>query len=155
MSFNRNEKSGLLFSFPALVIAFGFSIYPLIKTIIYAFSFTDEKGVIVERAGIENFYELFTDPSFYYSLLATLKFAVITVFFSIVISLFLAILCNEKIKGIGFFRTIFSSSLGVSIFYFPRVFSFHSADAFCSFTSLFYSDRFSLQKSSIQFSTIV
>lgn len=114
MSFNRNEKSGLLFSLPALVIAFGFSIYPLIKTIIYAFSFTDEKGVIVERAGIENFYELFTDPSFYYSLLATLKFAVITVFFSIVISLFLAILCNEKIKGIGFFRTIFSSSLGVS-----------------------------------------
>lgn len=98
MSFNRNEKSGLLFSFPALVIAFGFSIYPLIKTIIYAFSFTDEKGVIVERAGIENFYELFTDPYFYYSLLATLKFAVITVFFSIVISLFLAILCNEKIK---------------------------------------------------------
>lgn len=114
MSFNRNEKSGLLFSLPALIIAFGFSIYPLIKTIIYAFSFTDEKGVIVERAGIENFYELFTDPSFYYSLLATLKFAVITVFFSIVISLFLAILCNEKIKGIGFFRTIFSSSLGVS-----------------------------------------
>lgn len=111
----NNEKSGFLFSLPSLIIAFVFSIYPLIKTIVYAFSFTDEKGKIVEGAGLENFYELFTDPSFYYSLLATLKFAVITVFFSIVISLFLAILCNEKIKGIGFFRTIFSSSLGVSI----------------------------------------
>ena len=30
---------------------------------------------------------------------ATFKFAVITVFFSITIALFLAILCNEKIKG--------------------------------------------------------
>ena len=115
MNFYKNEKTGLLFSLPSLIIAFIFSIYPLIKTFIYAFSFTDEKGKIVEFAGFENFIELFTDPSFYLSILATFKFAVITVFFSITIALFLAILCNEKIKGIGFFRTIFSSSLGVSI----------------------------------------
>lgn len=115
MNFYKNEKTGLLFSFPSLIIAFIFSIYPLIKTFIYAFSFTDEKGKIVEFAGFENFIELFTDPSFYLSIFATFKFAVITVFFSITIALFLAILCNEKIKGIGFFRTIFSSSLGVSI----------------------------------------
>lgn len=107
MAMYNNEKSGFLFSLPSLIIAFVFSIYPLIKTIVYAFSFTDEKGKIVEGAGLENFYELFTDPSFYYSLLATLKFAVITVFFSIVISLFLAILCNEKIKGIGFLELFF------------------------------------------------
>ena len=115
MNFYKNEKTGLLFSLPSLIIAFLFSIYPLIKTFIYAFSFTDEKGKIVELAGFENFIELFTDPSFYLSIFATFKFAVITVFFSITIALFLAILCNEKIKGIGFFRTIFSSSLGVSI----------------------------------------
>lgn len=115
MNFYKNEKTGLLFSLPSLIIAFLFSIYPLIKTFIYAFSFTDEKGKIVELAGFENFIELFTDPSFYLSIFATFKFAIITVFFSITIALFLAILCNEKIKGIGFFRTIFSSSLGVSI----------------------------------------
>lgn len=115
MNFYKNEKAGLLFSLPSLIIAFLFSIYPLIKTFIYAFSFTDEKGKIVELAGLENFIELFTDPSFYLSIFATFKFAIITVFFSITIALFLAILCNEKIKGIGFFRTIFSSSLGVSI----------------------------------------
>ena len=115
MNFYKNEKTGLLFSLPSLIIAFIFSIYPLIKTFIYAFSFTDEKWKIVEFAGFENFIELFTDPSFYLSIFATFKFAVITVFFSITIALFLAILCNEKIKGIGFFRTIFSSSLGVSI----------------------------------------
>lgn len=115
MNFYKNEKAGLLFSLPSLIIAFIFSIYPLIKTFVYAFSFTDEKGKIVEFAGFENFIELFTDPSFYLSIFATFKFAVITVFFSITIALFLAILCNEKIKGIGFFRTIFSSSLGVSI----------------------------------------
>lgn len=111
----KDQTNGLLFCLPALLIALVFSIYPLIKTIIYSFSFTNEKGKIVAFGGIENFYELFTDPAFYTSLIATFKFAIITVIFSMVIALFLAILCNEKIKGIGIFRTIFSSSLGVSI----------------------------------------
>lgn len=115
MSYKIQEKSGLLFCLPALIITLIFSIYPLIKTIIYSFSFTNEKGKIVDFAGIENFYELFTDTTFYVSLLATFKFSIITVFFSILISLFLAILCNEHIKGIGIFRVIFSSSMGVSI----------------------------------------
>ncbi|WP_291255487.1 carbohydrate ABC transporter permease [Fusobacterium sp.] len=109
------ESRGLFFCLPSLIISLIFSIYPLIKTIIYSFTFTNEKGKIVAFAGVENFYELFTDPAFYSSLIATFKFAVITVIFSIIISLFLAVLCNEKIKGIGVFRTIFSSSLGVSI----------------------------------------
>lgn len=112
---SKSEKYGYIFSLPSLIIAFIFSLYPLIKTVIYSFSYTDEKGKMVAFAAWDNFYELFTDPDFYQSLLATFKFAFITVFFSIVISLFLAVLCNEKIKGIGFFRTIFSSSLGVSI----------------------------------------
>ncbi len=115
MNKKQEEKQGLAFSLPTLLIALTFSIYPLMKTIIYAFTFTDEKGRIVEFAGIENFYELFTDPSFYESILATFKFAFITVIFSILISLVLAIVCNEKIKGIPLFRTIFSSSLGVSV----------------------------------------
>lgn len=109
------ESRGLFFCLPSLIISLIFSIYPLIKTIIYSFTFTNEKGKIVAFAGVENFYELFTDPAFYSSLIATFKFAIITVIFSIIISLFLAVLCNEKIKGIGVFRTIFSSSLGVSI----------------------------------------
>ncbi|WP_291259504.1 carbohydrate ABC transporter permease [Fusobacterium sp.] len=115
MNLKFEERKGLLFCLPALIMALIFSIYPLIKTIIYSFTFTNEKGKIVEFAGIENFYELFTDPSFYSSLIATFKFATITVVLSILIALFLAIICNEKIKGIGIFRTIFSSSLGVSI----------------------------------------
>ena len=115
MKLKRDENIGILFALPTLIVTFIFSIYPLFKTFIYAFSFTDEKGKIVEYAGLENFYELFTDPAFYSSLIATFKFAIITVTLSIMISLFLAILCNEKIKGIGFFRMVFSSSLGVSI----------------------------------------
>lgn len=106
---------GILFSIPSLVILITFYIFPLMKTILYSLSFTDAKGQIVEFAGIENFYELFTDSTFHESILVTLKFSFITVLFSMIISLFLAIICNEKLKGIKLFRVIFSSSMGVSV----------------------------------------
>lgn len=111
----EQKLTGILFSIPSLVILIAFYIFPLMKTILYSLSFTDAKGQIVEFAGIENFYELFTDSTFHESILVTLKFSFITVLFSMIISLFLAIICNEKLKGIKLFRIIFSSSMGVSV----------------------------------------
>ncbi|MEG0424841.1 MAG: sugar ABC transporter permease [Cetobacterium sp.] len=111
----EQNLTGILFSIPSLIILITFYIFPLMKTILYSFSFTDAKGQIVEFAGIENFYELFTDSTFHESILVTLKFSLITVLFSMIISLFLAIICNEKLKGIKLFRIIFSSSMGVSV----------------------------------------
>ena len=111
----EQKLTGILFSIPSLLILLTFYIYPLLKTVMYSLSFTDSKGQIVGFAGIENFYELFTDSSFYESIFATLKFSLITVTFSMIISLFLAIICNEKLKGIKLFRVIFSSSMGVSV----------------------------------------
>lgn len=111
----EQKLTGILFSIPSLVILITFYIFPLMKTILYSLSFTDAKGQITEFAGIENFYELFTDSTFHESILVTLKFSFITVLFSMIISLFLAIICNEKLKGIKLFRIIFSSSMGVSV----------------------------------------
>lgn len=111
----KKEMPGILFSIPALLIIITFYIYPLIKTMVYSVTFTNEHGKIVEMAWLENFYELFTDKSFYEGLIATLKFSAITVMFSILISLILAILCNEKLKGVPLFRTIFSSTMGISV----------------------------------------
>ncbi len=111
----KENLAGILFSIPSLLILIIFYIYPLLKTIVYSLSFTNSKGQIVDFAGFENFYELLTDSSFYESIFATLKFSVITVILSIALSLFLAIICNEKLKGINLFRIIFSSSMGVSV----------------------------------------
>lgn len=112
---NRREIAGLSFMIPSLLVVSGFYLYPLLKTLIYSFYFTDSRGKMVQFAGVENFIELFTDRYFYDSLYISFKFAGITVILSIFIALILAILCNEKIKGIPFFRTIFSSTMGVSV----------------------------------------
>lgn len=112
---SRKEITGLSFMAPALLVVGGFYLYPLIKTVIYAFFFTDSRGKMVQFAGFENFVELFTDRYFYESLSITFRFAGITVVLSMLIALVLAILCNEKIRGIPFFRTVFSSTMGVSV----------------------------------------
>ncbi|MGL5051301.1 MAG: carbohydrate ABC transporter permease [Fusobacteriaceae bacterium] len=112
---NKKEITGLFFMFPAFLIVGWFYLYPLLKTMIYSFFFTDSRGEIVQFAGLENFIELFTDKYFYESLFITFKFAGITVVLSILIALISAILCNEKMKGIPFFRTVFSSTMGVSV----------------------------------------
>ena len=78
----EQKLTGILFSAPSLIILVLFYIYPLIKTFVYSLSFTNAKGQIVGFAGIENFYELITDSTFYESILVTLKFSLITVIFS-------------------------------------------------------------------------
>lgn len=110
-----NEINGIIFFLPALIITLIFYIYPLLKTVIYSFYFTGNSGELIEFAGLENFIELFSDSDFYYSLFVTFKFVFYTTIFSIVVALFLAIICNEKLKGIPILRTFFSSTMGISV----------------------------------------
>ena len=46
---------------------------------------------------------------------STFLFVLYTIPASVIISLFFAIIANEKLKGIGFFRTMYSSTMGVSV----------------------------------------
>lgn len=57
--------------------------------------------------GFANYQQLFADPLFYTALKNTLYFGVGSVFLGVVTSFALALLLNQKVKGIAFFRTIF------------------------------------------------
>jgi len=58
--------------------------------------------------GLDNYARLFTtDPYFLDSLRVTVVFAVLTVFGSMIYSLFIAMLLNRKIPARGFFRAVF------------------------------------------------
>src|SRR5699024_11423250 len=48
-------------------------------------------------------------------MIATFLFVLYTVPTEIILALFLAVLASEKLRGIGFFRTIFASTMGVSV----------------------------------------
>ncbi|MFX8453448.1 hypothetical protein ABTL48_20855, partial [Acinetobacter baumannii] len=76
---------------------------------------TDFQGNPTTYVGFEHFVYLFEDRNFKESMKATFLFVIYTVPPTVIISLCLALLANEKLRGIQLFRTFFSSTLGMSV----------------------------------------
>ncbi|MDX8046497.1 sugar ABC transporter permease [Gracilibacillus sp. S3-1-1] len=111
----KSLLKGLLFLLPSIILFSVFLFYPLFKTIYLSFFLTDSSGATTVYVGLNNYINIFTSPLFVKSFQVTFLFVLYTVPGTILVSLFLAILANEKLKGIGIFRTIFSSTMGISV----------------------------------------
>lgn len=97
----------LLFISPWVIGFLVFTLGPLIFSLIMSFFnwpvIGDPKFV-----GLGNYKEMFTkDAQFFKSLIVTFKFAALFVPLNIIVSLILAVLISQPVKGAGFFRTIF------------------------------------------------
>lgn len=83
-----------------------FFVFPLLFSVILSFlrwSFNGSTFV-----WLENYKEaLFNDKDFWYSLGVTLGYGVVSIPFTILFSFILALLINQKVKGIGFFRMVY------------------------------------------------
>jgi len=110
-----NARTALLYLLPSIILFAVFVFYPMFRTIYLSFFLTNAQGEAALFVGLENYTYLFQSAAFRNSMKATVLFVLYTVPVTIVISLFLALLANEKLKGIGFFRTIFSSTMGISV----------------------------------------
>ncbi|KAB2336262.1 sugar ABC transporter permease [Cytobacillus depressus] len=106
---------GLLYLLPSIILFAVFLFYPMLRTLYLSFYLTDGQGVPITFVGLDNFTYLLDSPSFHTSIKATLLFVCYTVPAGIILALILALLANEKLKGIGFFRTMFSSTMGMSV----------------------------------------
>ncbi|SER56286.1 sn-glycerol 3-phosphate transport system permease protein [Gracilibacillus ureilyticus] len=111
----KSFLKGVLFLLPSIILFSVFLFYPLFKTIYLSFFLTDSSGATTVFVGMNNFKAIFTSPLFLKSLEVTFLFVLYTVPGTVIVSLFLAVLANEKLRGIGIFRTIFSSTMGISV----------------------------------------
>ena len=104
----HNTLVGWLFSSPALILLLLFLVIPIFIT--FGLSFTNARLISPTPpsfVGIRNFTRAFTsDPTFVRSLLNTLLFALVVVPVQSGIALALAILINQKVKGVTAFRTM-------------------------------------------------
>jgi multiple sugar transport system permease protein len=102
----RNNINGFLFAMPWIIGFFSLWLVPMISSLYYSFT---EFNIFSppEWIGLSNYSELFGDDVFYKSVNNTLYMTVIFVPLSIVLSLFMAILLNTKIRFQGIFRTLF------------------------------------------------
>lgn len=106
---------GMLYLLPSILLFTVFLFYPMLKTIYLSFFLTDAQGNAELFVGLEHYSNLLQSESFRTSMKATFLFVLYTVPAGIILALFLALLANQKLKGIGFFRTIFSSTMGMSV----------------------------------------
>ncbi|WP_214694465.1 sugar ABC transporter permease [Exiguobacterium sp. s160] len=110
-----DAASGLLYLSPSIVLFGVFLVYPLLRTMYLSFFQTDTQGTPLEFVGVGQYSNLFTSAAFWQSIQATVGFVLLTVPLTILIALGLALLANEKLKGIGIFRTAFSATMGMSV----------------------------------------
>jgi len=106
---------GMAFLLPSIILFSVFLFYPMFRTIYLSFFLTKANGDPTVFVGLENYINMFSSPIFLKSMKSTFLFVLYTVPASVIVSLFLAIIANEKLKGIGFFRTVYSSTMGVSV----------------------------------------
>ena len=102
----RDALSGYMFIAPAFISLLIFVIYPVIASfVISGFDW----GILStpKFTGLENYRILFKDPVFIESLINTIKWVIIYVPASILVSLIVALAMDMPLRGIGFFRTMF------------------------------------------------
>lgn len=111
----QNFFKGIMFLLPSIILFSLFLFYPMIKTLYLSFFLTDMAGTPTVFVGLDNYIQLYTSDIFRKSFISTFLFVLYIVPTSIIIALFLAVLANEKLKGVGLFRTMYSSTMGISV----------------------------------------
>lgn len=103
----RNLCSGLLFASPWLVNLVVFIVYPVTASLYYSFCSYDTLRP-PRWIGVDNYrYLLFEDPLFWKCLGNTLYMVALGLPFGVVTSLVVALLLNQKLRGITFYRTLY------------------------------------------------
>ncbi len=103
-----------LFLLPAVLLLLVFNLFPTIATLNESLHKTTLSGDWI-FVGLGNFERVSKDPVFWKSLQVTLVFSLLVNPIQVILALGLAILANQKVRGISFFRSIYLIPVAVSI----------------------------------------
>lgn len=103
-----------LYIAPAMILFSIWVFFPFGKTLVLSTTTTDPKGAVSAFAGLGNYISILTSSDFLHSLWVTVCYAFMTVVLSLCVGFVAAILANEKIPGIGIFRTIYALPMAVA-----------------------------------------
>ncbi|MBO5197880.1 MAG: sugar ABC transporter permease [Lachnospiraceae bacterium] len=105
----RTDIIGYLFVLPFLIGFLFLFLKPMVTSVIYSFHKITfgESGMIMEKVGLENYrYALFGDAKFFKELLTIGGTVVVKILVIMFMSIFVALLLNQKFPGRLFFRTV-------------------------------------------------
>jgi ABC-type sugar transport system permease subunit len=112
----REAGLGYLLILPSLLVFGVFVFYPFFRNFYLGFFRTPPfPGLPKRGVGLTQYREVLTSHDFLNSLKVTVLFAIYTVPVGIAAGLGLAVLAHQKLRGIGIYRTIFSSTVATSV----------------------------------------
>nr|WP_260442566.1 sugar ABC transporter permease [Listeria fleischmannii] len=102
----RDMLSALFFVGPLFIGLLIFYLIPMVQSVFYSFT---EWGMFggYNFTGLTNYKKMLTDPEVFKALKNTLTYAIFTVPIAMAISIFIATLLNNKIKGVAMYRMIY------------------------------------------------
>lgn len=104
-----------LFLAPILLFAVGFVYYPFLKTLLFSVSTVNARGGITAFAGLENFAYLFSRREFSAALQNTVRLTALNVPVTLVLTLWMAYLCDRKRPLSGVYETLFTLPMAVAM----------------------------------------
>lgn len=119
---SRGDVAAALMMLPAVFLLITISIYPFFW--LFRYIFYDYNGFNAYFIGFKNFTRMFQDTVFWKSVLHTFEYALMKLVIILPLSLLLAVLLNQKIKGSGIFRGIFFMPTVISSAVYSLIFGF-------------------------------
>jgi sn-glycerol 3-phosphate transport system permease protein len=112
----REAGLGYLLLAPSVVVFAVFVFYPFLRNFYLGLYRTPPFPGLPKRwVGLEQYTDVLTSSEFLESLRTTVLFALMTVPVGIAAGLALAVLAHQQLRGIGVYRTIFSSTVATSV----------------------------------------
>lgn len=102
----RHLRNGLLFTLPGIIGLLLFTLYPVLASLYY--SFCNYSALTPARwVGLNNYRALMQDSKLATALANTFWYGLMAIPLGILAAFFLAILLNQKVRAMPFFRTVF------------------------------------------------
>lgn len=113
----RWRESGLAAAMlvPSLVVLCAFVLYPLGRAIWLGHQRCDATGNNCRSNGWDQYVDVFRSREFQQAFGVTFRFALMTVPIGLALGLGLAVLVDKQLRGMSFFRTVFSSTVATSV----------------------------------------
>lgn len=111
----RQQIIPYLFLLPALLLLVVFNLLPTIATLFESMFVISLRSGERVFAGFANYNRIFNDPIFWKSFQVTIVFSLLVNPIQIVLALALAVLINQRVQGIGLFRSIYLLPIAVSL----------------------------------------
>ena len=101
-----NKTLPYLLLAPSVIIVFIFFVIPSIQSLYLSFYRVSPLGNKKIFIGLQNFTRLFQDPSYLNSIVTSFKFAIFVVLVGLVVSMAVAIVANQRLRGFSVYRTL-------------------------------------------------